>query len=118
MQPILAPFPRLVRSLIPSLVLAAAFAGPAAADRPAAAEPADFNARDAAWQRHIELDGASLFHSLEWRNIGPVVQGGRVVDIEAVPGKPYSFLVAYASGGLWRTDNNGVTFEPIFDENP
>lgn len=100
------------------VLLPLSLAPPAFAERPAAADPASFDAKEAAWQRHLELDEASLFHGLEWRNIGPVIQGGRVVDIESVPGKPYSFLVAYASGGLWRTDNNGVTFEPIFDANP
>ena len=39
----------------------------------------------------------------------------RLVDIEVVPGEPYSFYVAYASGGIWKTVNNGTTFQPIFD---
>ncbi|MEM1202094.1 MAG: glycosyl hydrolase [Acidobacteriota bacterium] len=90
----------------------------AGASRPPGADAADFAAKEASWQRHQELDRASPFGGLEWRNIGPVVQGGRVVDIESVPGKPYSFLVAYASGGLWRTDDNGVNFEPLFDDQP
>lgn len=78
----------------------------------------EFADKQAAWQRHLELDRASLFGGLEWREIGPVVQGGRVVDVEAIPGEPYGFLVAYASGGLWKTTNNGVTFEPLFDDQP
>ncbi|MEM8930224.1 MAG: glycosyl hydrolase [Acidobacteriota bacterium] len=80
--------------------------------------PANAANRAASFERHLALDAASDFSGLAWRNIGPVVQGGRVVDIEAVPGKPYSFLVAYASGGLWRTDDNGLNFEPIFDDQP
>ncbi|MDX1501086.1 MAG: glycosyl hydrolase [Thermoanaerobaculia bacterium] len=91
---------------------------PLAAQRPTAAAPADLAAKQAAWERHQELDGASLFPGLAWRSIGPVVQGGRVVDIETVPGEPYTFYVAYASGGLWKTTNNGVTFEPVFDDQP
>lgn len=110
------------RSILSHLagVLAVAFlaAFPTFADRPDPAGPTDFADKEAAWERHVALDEASLFHGLEWRNIGPVTQGGRAVDIESVPGKPYSFYVAYASGGLWRTDNNGVTFEPIFDQQP
>ncbi|HET6546007.1 MAG TPA: hypothetical protein VFG55_04590, partial [Rhodanobacteraceae bacterium] len=72
----------------------------------------------AAWQRHLALDDASLFNGLQWRDIGPVVQGGRVVDVASVPGAPYTFYVAYASGGVWRTTNNGVTFEPLSDRLP
>ncbi len=109
------------------LVAVALFASPLAAERPQASlayqrpqpSPASTLAeRRAAWERHRELDGESMFRGLEWRNIGPVVQGGRAVDIESVPGKPYTFYVAYASGGLWRTTNNGVTFEPLFDQQP
>ncbi len=86
--------------------------------RPQPSAAATFAERGSAWQRHQELDRESLFRGLEWRNVGPVVQGGRVVDIESVPGMPYTFYVAYASGGLWRTTNNGVTFEPLFDQQP
>jgi photosystem II stability/assembly factor-like uncharacterized protein len=101
--------------VIPALLVAFSSA---AADRPKPSGPSEFADKEAAWEAHLALDAASLFHGLEWRNIGPVTQGGRAVDIESVPGKPYSFFVAYASGGLWRTDNNGVTFEPLFDEQP
>ena len=89
-----------------------------AADRPAPGEPSTLAEREAAWQRHRELEQSSLLGGLEWRSVGPVVQGGRVVDIESVPGEPFTFYVAYASGGLWRTENNGHSFEPIFDDQP
>ncbi len=89
-----------------------------AEERPDPSPPPTFDERWAAWERHQELDAQSLFRGLEWRNVGPVVQGGRVVDVESVPGQPYTFYVAYASGGLWRTTNNGVTFEPLFDDRP
>jgi hypothetical protein len=85
------------------------------AQRPQAGAPATYAEREAAWQKHQELMEASLTQGLEWRSVGPVVQGGRVGDIETVPGEPYTFYVAYSSGGLWKTTNNGVTFEPIFD---
>ncbi len=88
------------------------------AERPDPGPVADAAARQTAWARHLELERASLFSGLTWRSVGPVVQSGRVVDLEAVPGEPYTFYVAYASGGLWRTRNNGVTFEPLFDEQP
>lgn len=89
-----------------------------AQQRPRPARPATPEAQRAAWARHQELERATLFRGLEWRNVGPVIQGGRLVDVEAVPGEPYTFYVAYASGGVWKTTNNGVSFEPLFDDQP
>ncbi len=77
--------------------------------------PATFADKQASWKQHREMERVSIFNGLSWRCVGPVVQGGRLVDIEVVPGDPYTFYVAYASGGLWKTTNNGVTFEPLFD---
>jgi photosystem II stability/assembly factor-like uncharacterized protein len=56
--------------------------------------------------------------NLEFRNIGPVNMSGRVGDVEGVPGDPRTVYVGSASGGVWRTTNGGVTFEPIFDDQP
>ena len=109
------PLPFSLFVAFPLLLIAAA---PLAAERPAGGFPASFSDKEKAWKDHQALVAGSLFSGLPWRSIGPTVQGGRVVDIEAVPGKPYSFYVAYATGGLWRTDNNGVTFEPLWDEQP
>jgi len=49
------------------------------------------------------------------RNIGPALTSGRVADFAFVPGKPESFYVAMASGGVWKTENNGITWKPVFD---
>jgi photosystem II stability/assembly factor-like uncharacterized protein len=48
-------------------------------------------------------------------NIGPSVMGGRIVDIAVNPNKSTEFLVAYASGGLFYSNNNGQSFTPLFD---
>lgn len=53
--------------------------------------------------------------SFRWRVIGPVGQGGRVDDIAAVESNPSIFYVGFATGGLWKTENAGVTVTPIFD---
>src|SRR5258707_8669793 len=50
-----------------------------------------------------------------WRGIGPASMGGRIDDIAAVDGNPYIFYVGFATGGVWKTVNNGTTFTPIFD---
>ncbi len=99
--------------LVAGLIVPTALAAPPTTIGPA--RPAE---KRAAWQTHLNLVENTVFRGLAWRSVGPVVQGGRLVDIEVVPGQPYTFYVAFASGGLWRTKNNGVSFEPIFDEQP
>ena len=71
-----------------------------------------------AWQQHQKLAADSLFHGLEWRSVGPMVQGGRVLDVAPIPGQPAGLYVAYASGGVWKTLNNGVSFTPLSDQLP
>jgi len=53
---------------------------------------------------------------LEFREIGPTIMGGRVSDIDAVETDPSTFYVATATGGVWKTTNMGVSFEPVFSE--
>lgn len=61
------------------------------------------------------LQETSLYASVPAVNIGPTIMSGRVTDIEVNPADPTHFYVAYASGGLWETRNNGTTFSPLFD---
>ncbi|UCE05660.1 MAG: glycosyl hydrolase, partial [bacterium] len=68
-----------------------------------------------AFKQRQKMQEKSLFKGLSFRSVGPVVMSGRVVDIEPSPKDPYTFYVAYATGGLWRTNSNGMTFEPIFE---
>lgn len=71
--------------------------------------------RLAAYQQRRALQQQSRLNALPIRNIGPTVMSGRVVDVDVNPAKPHEFYVAYASGGLWYTANNGISFRPIFD---
>jgi len=59
-----------------------------------------------------------FFKNLVFREIGPTRQGGRFVDFAVVESTPRVFYAATASGGLWKTENNGLTFVPIFDNQP
>ncbi|MBI2614745.1 MAG: hypothetical protein HYW52_03505, partial [Gemmatimonadetes bacterium] len=61
---------------------------------------------------------AELLSGLRFREIGPAVTGGRIHDVEALPSDPSTVYVATASGGLWKTTNNGTTWTPIFDDQP
>ncbi len=74
--------------------------------------------REAAWQQHQKMTSDSPFAGVQWRSIGPTAQGGRVVAVAAVPGQPYTFYVAYATGGVWKTTNDGNNFEPLTDALP
>jgi len=65
-----------------------------------------------------EESGRAAFANLEWRNVGPVNMSGRVADVEGVAGNPRVVWVGSASGGVWKTTNGGLTFEPVFDEQP
>lgn len=62
-----------------------------------------------------ELKEASLLKNYPVRNIGPVVQGARIVDLAVNEDNPKEFYLAFASGGVFKTTNNGISFQPVFD---
>ena len=62
-----------------------------------------------------ELPETSILKNIQFTNIGPTVMSGRVVDLEVNPNNTVEFYVGYASGGLWYTNNNGVSFTPVLD---
>src|SRR5438132_12779119 len=59
-----------------------------------------------------------LFKNLKARSIGPAVMGGRVSDIAIDPRNPFVFYVGLGHGGVFKSNDNGVTFDPIFDKQP
>jgi photosystem II stability/assembly factor-like uncharacterized protein len=59
-----------------------------------------------------------LLSNLEYREIGPTRQSGRFVDIAVPRQEPYTFYIATASGHLWKTTNNGITFDVLFEDQP
>ncbi|MFN7457293.1 MAG: hypothetical protein ACK5U0_07845 [Gemmatimonas sp.] len=85
---------RLLPRVVPTVLLWATFAAPLVAQAP-------FRAAD--------LGGLKL------RSIGPASMSGRVVDMDVVESNPYTMYVAGATGGLWRTTDNGITWASIFD---
>ena len=58
---------------------------------------------------------SETFSGIKLREIGPAVFSGRIADIAVVPGKPSAWVVAVASGGVWKTTNAGTTWTPVFD---
>jgi photosystem II stability/assembly factor-like uncharacterized protein len=59
----------------------------------------------------------TLINGMKWRQIGPF-RGGRVLAVTGVPGNPNLFYLGAVSGGVWKTVNGGVTWEPLFDKEP
>ncbi|MEY3983485.1 MAG: hypothetical protein RL160_1042, partial [Bacteroidota bacterium] len=58
----------------------------------------------------------SWYASLKFRMIGPAVNSGRVIDLAVNPQNHSEYYVAAACGGVWKTSNRGITFQPIFDQ--
>jgi photosystem II stability/assembly factor-like uncharacterized protein len=58
---------------------------------------------------------SGLVSGLKWRSIGPAFCSGRIADFAVNPKKHSEWFVAVASGHVWKTLNNGTTFEPVFD---
>lgn len=57
-----------------------------------------------------------IYDRLDWRNIGPANMGGRVTDIEGLPGNPFTVYVGTGTGGLWKTTNMGIDWTPLFEK--
>src|SRR5437763_4928795 len=56
-----------------------------------------------------------LFKNISFREIGPTFQGGRFVDFAVVESTPQVFYAASATGGLFKTENNGLNFAQVFE---
>src|SRR5262245_43518435 len=59
-----------------------------------------------------------LLERFVWRSIGPAVMGGRIDDIAVPDSDGSTIYVGFATGGVWKTTNNGTTWSPIFDRYP
>jgi photosystem II stability/assembly factor-like uncharacterized protein len=72
------------------------------------------------FSKHTEMSETSPYKDLKWQYIGPTNISGRCTDVEAVlpRGKNYTIWVGSATGGVWKSINEGTTFEPVFDKMP
>ncbi len=59
----------------------------------------------------------NTYQEMRWRMIGPT-RGGRTRASAGVPGQPHVFYVGQVNGGVWKTDDAGRTWTPIFDGQP
>src|SRR5881628_1981700 len=61
---------------------------------------------------------SSVLSGLKFRSIGPALTSGRIVDLAVNPRNTSEYYVASANGGVWKTTNAGVTYTPVFDDQP
>ncbi len=65
-----------------------------------------------------KVDINKVFKNWKPRNIGPASMSGRVTTIDAEVANPNNIWIGAASGGVWKTNNSGVSWTPVFDEQP
>jgi photosystem II stability/assembly factor-like uncharacterized protein len=72
------------------------------------------------FKKHQELKSDTAFTNLHWQYVGPTNISGRCTDVEGISprGDNYTIWVGSATGGVWKSVNEGVTFESVFDEMP
>jgi len=102
--------------LLALLGLLAGSASAAPADK--AAPKTDKTSKSAADKKKEEKKeplSAGTFAGLSLRGIGPALTSGRIVDLAVDPTSPNTWYVATAAGGVWKTTNHGISFNPIFD---
>ncbi|RPH31843.1 MAG: hypothetical protein EHM90_06965, partial [Chloroflexi bacterium] len=68
------------------------------------------------FDQHTAMKAQTPHKDLKWRFIGPDIIGGRATDIAVPKGDKKTIYIGTATGGLWKTTNTGVTWEPLFDE--
>ena len=71
--------------------------------------------RLAGYEKRLALEAQSDFSKLVWRSVGPEHMSGRVIRILSPKAHPGHLLVGFATGGLWRTADHGITWTPLFE---
>ncbi len=67
---------------------------------------------------HVLMRETTPFGDMKWKHIGPSHMSGRVTDIAKPLDQPFTFYVTTASGGVWKTTNEGTHWTPLFDDAP
>jgi photosystem II stability/assembly factor-like uncharacterized protein len=87
------------------------------AKKPAVLQSTNPELRIKGFEQSKAMQQASKFRDLKWQYLGPTNISGRVTDVAVVApkGKNYTIYVAAASGGVWKTENEGTTWTPVFE---
>ncbi len=86
--------------------------------KPQGIESTDPALRLQGYEKHLEMTESSPFKDDKWYHIGPTNVSGRCTDIAVITprGKSYTIYVGTASGGVWKTVNEGTTWGPVFEK--
>ena len=68
------------------------------------------------YAQDISLKGKELFGGMQARHIGPALMSGRIIDVENHPTNARIIYLGAAGGGVWKSNDSGTTFNPIFDD--
>jgi photosystem II stability/assembly factor-like uncharacterized protein len=71
--------------------------------------------RDLAYRQRLKMEADSFLGGVLWRNVGPEIQSGRVQMIAAPELDPKKVYVAFATGGLYRTEDEGQSWTSLWD---
>ena len=106
----------LYHSMIATLLLAVIlFFGSAAVAQKAKVKKSPSKKEAAKPEAKSDTVKSGTFGGLKWRSIGPAFTSGRIADFAINPTNHSEWYVAVASGHVWKTINNGTTFDPVFD---
>ena len=64
------------------------------------------------------LFAAAAYANLTWRSIGPATAGGRVAAVAGTPQNDQLYYLGTAGGGVWKSENGGATWDPVFEKEP
>ncbi len=108
--------PRFLVSLFGVFILAL-IVFPQTAKKPQRIMNTDPQQRQAWFDEFTKMKTASKFKDLKWQFLGPNNVSGRVTDVAVVApkGRNYTIYAATASGGVWKTENEGITWIPVFE---
>jgi len=84
----------------------------------AAAESDEFRMRTEAFANHQQMRDQSTFRSLSWNFIGPMRMTGRLTDLDCHPDQPETYYIASASGGVFKSTDDGQNWQAIFEDYP
>jgi photosystem II stability/assembly factor-like uncharacterized protein len=108
---------RVSRGIVTAVAISGVAVGSMAAqDVQAKIENTDPAQRMEWFDQHMAMKAQTPFQDLEWRFIGPDIIGGRATDVEVPKGSRLVIYAGSATGGAWKTENAGITWTPILDD--
>lgn len=101
---------------LPGLVILFVSLYSMAQDAPSNQRPSSGKDRLASFKQQQTLQSASPYTALQWRNVGPDIASGRCTDVWGIPGNKNIIYASFATGGIWKTEDAGKTWIPLFDK--